>query len=121
MFDVLEFFNNPDFFLGNSGYREIKRCPICNMTYAEFKSTGKLGCSECYSTFSQPLSEVLRQIHRNPIHTGKIPGNLRVKLSAKKKIAQLKDRLQNAVRNEQYEEAAKLHKEILELEKECKS
>jgi len=59
----------------------------------------------------------LRQIHQNPVHSGKIPGNLRAKISVKKQLERLKAELQEAVRKEDYEKAAALHKEILEIEK----
>ena len=117
MFDFYDFFENADFFTPVSVHREVLRCPVCGMSFADFKRTGKLGCSECYSTFKAPISEVLRQVHRNTVHTGKIPPNMRAELSKKQKLSELKSMLQAAVKNENYEEAAKLHKEILEIEK----
>ena len=117
MFDFYDFFGNGDFFAPTVVYREVTRCPMCGQSFSDFKRTGKLGCSECYNTFKVPLTEVLRQVHRNPVHTGKIPGNMRAELSKKQKLSELKSALQDAVKQENYEEAAKLHKEILEIEK----
>ena len=117
MFDFYDFFGNADFFTPATVYREVTRCPVCGQTLSDFKRTGKLGCSECYTAFKSPLNEVLRQVHRNPVHVGKIPGNMRAELSKKHKLRELKNALQEAVKNENYEEAAKLHKEILEIEK----
>lgn len=117
MFDIFDLFNNSDFFQIPTTYREETHCPVCGRTYSDFKKTGKLGCSECYKTFAAPLSAVLRQIHQNPVHTGKIPGSMRVKLSKKRRLEELKTKLQEAVRSEDYETAARLHKEIREIEK----
>lgn len=117
MFDIFDLFNNSDFFQIPVAYKEQTRCPKCNMTYSDFKRTGKLGCSECYNSFKLPIGEVLKQLHHNNVHVGKIPSNLRFELSRKKKLEDLKNKLQDAIKNEQYEEAAKIHKEILEIEK----
>ena len=117
MYDIFDIFENSGFFQTPVGYREEIHCPVCRMTYSDFRKTGKLGCSECYKTFQSPISDVLRQIHQNPVHKGKIPSNMYAKLSQKRKLEELKQKLQAAVKDEKYEEAAKLHKEILELEK----
>lgn len=118
MFDIFDLFDNYGF-LGmqpNYGRTELK-CPKCGMTYSEFSRSGRLGCPECYKAFEQQLSAVLRQIHQNPVHSGKIPQNVRGTLGKKRKLELLKSQLSEAVKNEDYEKAAALHKEILELEK----
>lgn len=117
MFDIFDIFNNSDFFQIPTVYKEEIKCPVCGIGYSDFRRSGKLGCSECYEAFKLPLSQVLRQIHQNPVHTGKLPGNVSAGILKKRKLAELKEKLQSAVKEENYEEAAKLHKEILELEK----
>ena len=117
MFDIFDLFDNMDFFPASIGYREEVKCPVCGKTYTDFRRTGKLGCPECYRVFKEPLSAVLRQIHSDYKHTGKIPGNMRAKLSLQRQIELLKNSLKDAVKNEDYETAAKLHKEIQELER----
>lgn len=117
MFDIFDIFNNSDFFQIPTVYKEEVRCPVCGITYSDFRRTGKLGCSRCYETFSAPMSQVLKQIHQNPVHTGKLPGNVSAGILKKRKLTELKEKLQAAVKGENYEEAARLHKEILELEK----
>ncbi len=117
MFDIFDIFDNSDFFQIPTQYREEVRCPICGQTYSDFNRTGKLGCSECYKTFAAPISSVLKQIHQNPHHVGKIPRNLSTKISAKRKLELLRSQLKAAVDKEDYETAAKLHKEITEIEK----
>lgn len=119
MFDIFDLFDNMDFFQMPVGYREEVRCPTCGRTYTDFRKTGKLGCSECYKVFAEPLKGVLRQIHSDYVHTGKIPGNLRGKLSKQRLLEELRAKLKDAVRREDYESAAKFHKEIQELERGC--
>lgn len=118
MFDIFDLFDNYDFFGTPVSYRSELRCPKCGMTYGDFSRTGRLGCSECYKAFEKQLSGLLRQIHQNPVHSGKIPSNVRGRLSKKRRVEMLKSQLSDAVRNEDYEKAAALHKEILEIEKE---
>src|SRR5436305_1738658 len=46
-----------DLLLGIGAAEEIEkgatteRCPVCGYTQADFKKTGRLGCSSCYATF----------------------------------------------------------------------
>jgi len=38
-------------------------CPDCGITYAEFRSQGRLGCPHDYEVFAEPLAEVLQKVH----------------------------------------------------------
>ena len=38
----------------SAGGEEIK-CPNCGFTQADFKKAGRLGCSQCYTTFAEGL------------------------------------------------------------------
>ncbi len=44
-----------------SGGEEIK-CPNCGFTQADFKKAGRLGCSQCYTTFAEGLGKPA-QVH----------------------------------------------------------
>lgn len=93
------------------------KCPVCNLTYADFKKIGRLGCSECYNTFRRYLSSLLKRIHGSNKHFGKSPVKL-AKVSKKKiDIQELRNKLQKAIELEEFEEAAKLRDQIKELEK----
>ena len=96
-------------------YRQEVVCKKCGRTYSEFQKTGKLGCSECYEVFSAPLKTALKNFHGNLEHTGKIPGGISEEISKKRKIEELKLEIQKAVASENYEDAAKLHKELKNL------
>lgn len=95
--------------------QEIK-CKNCGSTYEEFKQSGKLGCSVCYHDFREQLTPLLRRLHGNSEHIGKIPRRDRGKLYKIKKIKQLRKELQEVVIKEDYEKAAKIRDEILKLE-----
>ena len=62
----------------------------------------------------------LRQIHPSTVHVGKIPSKSGEELKLKRKYETLKQELSAAVKNEDYETAAKLHKQIREIENEVK-
>jgi len=102
------------------------KCPNCKLTYREFKKIGRLGCSECYATFSKYLEFLLKSIHGANQHVGKIPGcpplaktKEKAKtqvLEAEDRLDELKDKLSQAIAQEAFEEAAKLRDSIKELE-----
>jgi protein arginine kinase activator len=91
-------------------------CPNCGMRFMDIKQGGKLGCSECYKTFSRELEAPLRRIHGNSQHLGKIPVRGGEKVLIKRQIETLKNQLQEAVRNEEYEKAAGIRDQVKEME-----
>ena len=116
MYDFFSEFFNDLGFVSPIQHEEI-RCPLCGRTYSDFRKTGKLGCGECYKTFRSPLSVTLKQIHQNPIHKGKVPKSFDSIIRKKRELENLKKQLSDAVKTEDYELAAKLHKEIKDLER----
>ena len=93
-----------------------KACPACGMTYDDFRKVGRLGCAECYATFKRSLGSLLKRIHGSPMHIGKSPARL-VKLpKTKMELAELKRRLERAIEQEEFEEAARLRDQIRRME-----
>lgn len=92
-------------------------CPNCGMSYDGFKDLGRFGCHRCYETFKQQITPLLRKIHGNPVHKGKIPKRRGGQLSIHRKIKDLKARMNQAVEKEEFEEAARIRDEIKALEK----
>ena len=99
----------------NNPYKE-KKCPVCGRTYSDFRKSGLLGCGECYNTFRNYMSDVLKQTQVSDTHTGKIPSKAGEKLRLKRDVERLKNELSQAVKQEDYETAAKLHKQIRQME-----
>lgn len=122
MYDFLsDFFNSFEEILPSSSmYHEEKTCPVCHRTYRDFQKSGKLGCGACYEAFRIPITATLRQIHSNTVHTGKVPSRCSGELKRQRLYEALKKQLSDAVKNENYEEAARLHKEIRNMESEGK-
>src|SRR5271170_3909279 len=74
-----------DLMLGLGAAQEIEqsaggvelKCPRCGFTQADFKKSGRLGCPECYQTFSEGLSGLLKTMHKGTRHVGKTPETMR--------------------------------------------
>ncbi len=93
------------------------KCANCALTYADFKKIGRLGCSECYSTFKRYLGPLLKKVHGSIIHFGKSPFKV-AKVSDKRGDLQaLRYQLQKAIETESFEEAAKIRDKIKESER----
>jgi protein arginine kinase activator len=98
------------------GHKTVKSvtCQNCGLTYRKFKETARLGCSKCYETFSVQLAPLLKRIHGSTKHTGKTP-----KLhftNTEDRINQLKQRLKNAIKREDFEKAAEIRDKIKEIQ-----
>ncbi|MBE7026736.1 MAG: hypothetical protein E7410_04140 [Ruminococcaceae bacterium] len=91
-------------------------CPKCNMSLAQFSKSGKLGCPDCYEAFRPYLNEVLKSIHANTEHTGKISKNANEKIKLRRELENLKKELADAIEKQNFENAALLRDKIKELE-----
>ncbi|RMG36254.1 MAG: hypothetical protein D6725_11015 [Planctomycetota bacterium] len=96
--------------------QEQQRCPICGITYQEFRKRGRLGCPNDYTLFAEPLTPLLENIHGSTQHTGKIPRRTPAESRKKYELIRLRNELRQAIRDENYEEAAKLRDQIRTLE-----
>lgn len=94
--------------------KEEPRCASCGLTYSEFIRDGKFGCPDCYEAFKEELPPLLRRIHGHSRHTGKVPGQGVFRTKSEVKL--LRQRLQQLVREERYEEAAQVRDKIHALE-----
>lgn len=90
-------------------------CPNCGSSYATFKKLGRLGCSECYDFFKAQLIPLLRSVHGNTRHLGKVPGRFGRQVTRKRRVQELQEELLRAVEVEEYERAAELRDEIRKL------
>jgi protein arginine kinase activator len=97
------------------------KCPVCGFTQADFKKTGRLGCSSCYAVFSEGLSGMLKNMHKGTEHTGKSPAAFRQVRLHGEKMKSLQDRLTQAVAAEEYERAADLRDQIRQIEAELQA
>ena len=125
--DFLNEYNNSDFIPMLSRPTELQ-CSQCNMTYDEFMNTGKFGCANCYNTFADKIDPVLNRLHGSTKYIGrkaKVSNNVLKKADNKHQVKEkdnndnlknLKDQLRNAIKEERYEDAAKLRDQIKKIE-----
>lgn len=127
-FDYLFTFNN---FLAGlldlpSGYsvkntqvnkKDSYKCENCGMSFDEFKRTGKFGCAQCYNVFNDSLEPILKRLHGNVHHSGKLPQRIGGAIKVKKEIERLRTQLESAIKDEEYEKAAQIRDKVRELEK----
>jgi protein arginine kinase activator len=95
-----------------------ERCSVCGMTFEDFRSNGRVGCSNCYNTFSRNMLPLIKRVHGNIQHTGKIPKRTGGMIKARRDVEKLKLELKSLVENEEYEKAAFVRDEIRNLENE---
>jgi protein arginine kinase activator len=86
-------------------------CPKCGWTWKKFMETGKFGCPNDYEVFKMAIANVLKQLHGNIGHTGKMPPNRKSHYS-EEQIKILEEKMAEAVKKEHYELAAKLRDQI---------
>lgn len=92
-------------------------CPTCGFTLAQFRKEGVLGCPGDYEVFEDVLAPLIEKAHDGrTTHCGKVP--LRTPVDAKKQLEllNLRQRLEAAVRSEDYELAAQLRDKIKQTE-----
>ena len=113
-------FSLADLLLGLGASQEMEqaagssdlKCPHCGFTHADFKKAGRLGCSECYVTFAEGLEGLLKSMHKGTKHTGKVPPSLQQTRDLSDKLKSLQKKLDKAVADEDFEQAAQVRDEI---------
>lgn len=88
------------------------KCSNCGFTQADFKKAGRLGCSECYVTFSEGLDGLLKTMHKGTKHMGKVPHALQQSRELSDRLKSLQKKLDKAVTDEDFEQAASMRDEI---------
>jgi protein arginine kinase activator len=95
------------------------RCSFCSSTLRDFRQTGRLGCPYCYTAFEQSLRDLLRKVHGQGQHRGReYAGNTTGGLEVPLPISpdRLRERLERAIRNEEFELAASLRDQLRAIE-----
>lgn len=91
------------------------QCPDCGLTNADFRRTGRLGCSSCFTVFASVLRPVLEDMHVGTCHKGKTPELALSRQSMTAQLDKLEMALAKAVEDEAYEDAAKYRDQIKSL------
>lgn len=108
---------------GSSSSREPspadrQSCPICQITFLEFRNSGRLGCPYDYEVFRDELMPLLENIHEETRHSGKVPKRAPRNSQQQTTLIQLRNDLKRAVAAEDYETAARVRDKIKAIEHE---
>jgi protein arginine kinase activator len=115
-----------DLLLGLGASQEMEKnsggtkCPSCGYTQADFKKTGRFGCSHCYEVFGEGLEGMLKNMHKGLEHKGKVPPKLLKAKLRDEELKKLHRDLRKAVSAEEYESAASLRDRIKQIETEAR-
>ena len=111
-------------------------CTNCGEEYDNFIKTGLLGCPECYDSFENKIDPILKKLQGNTRHVGRGINNenqknrisinknqdtenvAKTEKTVEEKIEELQEQLKIAIKEERYEDAAKLRDEIKNMKKE---
>jgi protein arginine kinase activator len=99
--------------IGDVGTRS---CPSCGTRFRSIRQSGKVGCAECYRVFRSKIHHLLHQQGLTEAHHGRYPARLD---SFKRLLVDresLRDKLNQAVDDEDYETAAAIRDRMKALE-----
>lgn len=95
--------------------KKANTCPACGFTYRQFLKVGKFGCPTCYETFRSQLPSVLQRIQADVQHVGYKQQNDQ-SIQIQDQIDHLRQQMQLAIAEENFEQAAQIRDEIRSLE-----
>ena len=93
-------------------------CPNCGFTLDQFTKEAVLGCPYDYEIFGKSLLPLIEKAHDGKTtHCGKIPSKTSEDSKKQIELITLRQQLEAAVQNEDYEQAAELRDKIKQAEK----
>jgi len=87
-------------------------CPVCGITFYEFRSQGRLGCPYDYDCFQPQLEPLILNIHGESEHAGKVPKRRPGDSKKRTQLIRLRREMKEAVEKEDYERASELRDRI---------
>ncbi len=93
-------------------------CPVCGITFYEFRKGGRLGCPYDYTCFAEQLEILIVNIHGASTHTGKRPERGAGNAERQMELLKLRREMKNAVDREEYERASQLRDRIQQIQQE---
>ncbi len=95
---------------------KVLRCEHCGCSFEDIANSGSPGCPDCYRVFYDKLLPGIQRIHGKASYVGKVAGGAGEDVKLAHRKALLKDLLNRAIDDQNFERAAQLRDEIRELE-----
>lgn len=95
---------------------DLESCKVCNTRLRTVLEEAKVGCPNCYESFSKELEGMIEGMHVGVIHRGKTPNHDDVRAQTRQELRAKRALLKTALRTESYEDAAALRDQIKNLE-----
>ena len=94
-----------------------KECPVCGISFYEFRNAGRLGCPYDYTHFQKDLEPLLTNIHDALEHRGKRPHRVPPSADRQAELIQMRREMEEAVEREDYERASEIRDSIRSMER----
>lgn len=91
-------------------------CPVCGITFYDFRNQGRLGCAHDYERFAKQLEQLIVNIHGETTHVGKRPKREPADTSGLTELIRLRHDMKAAVTAEKYELASQIRDQIRAIE-----
>jgi protein arginine kinase activator len=91
-------------------------CPVCGISFYDFRSQGRLGCPHDYTCFEEQLIPLILNIHGETEHVGKVPRAGAQASQQRTQLIQLRREMKEAIAEEDYERAGTLRDTIRRIE-----
>src|SRR5215813_6692289 len=93
-----------------------RACPVCGITFYEFRNQGRLGCPHDYVCFEKELEPLIANIHGETVHKGKKPKHFAGGTQERTELIRMRREMKEAIEKENYERAKELRDEIKNVE-----
>src|SRR5215831_12522892 len=93
-----------------------RACPVCGITFYEFRNQGRLGCPHDYVCFEKELEPLIANIHGETVHKGKKPKRGAGGTQQRTELIRMRREMKEAIEQENYERAKELRDEIKKVE-----
>lgn len=134
--EFMEDFATPEFIPLLNEIKALK-CDNCGSTFEDIANTGRLGCGNCYEVFEERLDPIIRRMQGANRHVGRVGKIIDSKIDKKmsneskqkeektnkpkenekkNQLEKLQEELKQAIKEERYEDAAKIRDEIRKIE-----
>jgi protein arginine kinase activator len=95
---------------------DARECPICGISFYEFRQGGRLGCPHDYIFFNEELEPLLQNVHGETVHVGKQPKRGVRNTESQTELIRLRREMKEAVEQEDYEAASQIRDRIRGVE-----